>query len=624
MRFAAIPADFAASTAEEEEFNKESWERFGAPVAAASGETQAAMTPEDARLARYRERNQAQALYGAGVAGGLSAGALLTVDQDNDSALYQDRLDALRAAGATDFDPALKRTYLNQGAYGLITDRSTERLKELVPSGVTSFEPSDLSQAGRIPDLLQAPGSGGDGAVQRQVTVSPGSSPRRLSYEGLSADDLVPGEGQKGYIWANPGEPQYGYAHGNLMRGRVQARNPAINLLAVEMDPGAETLFRTTGEIVEDPAFASERRWGQRQYGDTKGDVMFPKESIRARAEVTAADLYTRLKEQGALPAGFEERNLSPRGFDAGKALKELTETYAERAGKPPVEALLEVATPVSPLGVSGRKAGQLPVFQRFAIQQAAPESLRQSGIGPVFETEWNDGRGTAGKRDLLVTTPRPWPLNGDEHFRVNPDLVEPRKSRAGNFLRRQSGLGAALAGAVVSPDVIEAYEQGRPAEAVARAGTAVLAGAAGESVSKQVLSALAQRGVVAPLRAVSAVAPPVAAVQLATMAQRTTRATPAQVIADKQAAARQINLATAARARGSRMSIGPVKIPELGLSESGGLFFGGQAQRPLGSRSVLNGRSVVWTGDSYGWQSPMSAQKLGVGLGPSGGLLFR
>lgn len=32
-----------------------------------------------------------------------------------------------------------------------------------------------------------------------------------------------------------------------------------------------------------------------------------------------------------------------------------------------------------------------------------------------------------------------------------------------------------------------------------------------------------------------------------------------------------------------------------------------------LGSRSVLNGRSVVWTGDSYGWQSPASAQKLGV-----------
>jgi len=546
---------------------------------------------ERARLARYRERTNEQALYAAGAAGGVGAGSLLAVDPDNFNALYQDRSDALRAAGATDFDPVLKRTYLDQGAYGLITDRSTERLKELVPSGVTSFEPSDLSQAGQIPDLLQAPGGDGDGVVQRQVTVSPSPSPRRLSYEGLSPDDLIPGEGQKGYIWANPGEPQYGYAHGNFSRGRVQAQNPAINLLAVEMDPGAETGFRTTGEIVNDPAFASERRWGQRQYGSAKGDVMFPKESIRARAEVTAADLYTRLKEQGGLPAGFEERNLSPRGFDAGKALKELTETYAERAGKPPVEALLEVATPVSPLGVSERKAGQLPVFQQFAIQQAAPESLRQAGIGPVFETEWNAGRGTAGERDLLVTTPRPdgramaSTLDGEEHFRVNPDLVEPRKSRAGNFLRRQSGLGMALAGAAVSPDVIEAYEQGRPAEAVARTGTAVLAGAVGESVSKQVLSALAQRGVAAPLRVVSAVAPPAAAVQLATMAQRTTWETPAQRAEQRRldpvstgaqgpSANPQLLRAEAARRRGGNWKIGPFTVPELGLSEAGGLFF--------------------------------------------------
>lgn len=49
MRFAAVPADFAATPAEEEEFSEESWERFGAPVAAVSGEAQVAMTPAEAR-----------------------------------------------------------------------------------------------------------------------------------------------------------------------------------------------------------------------------------------------------------------------------------------------------------------------------------------------------------------------------------------------------------------------------------------------------------------------------------------------------------------------------------------------------------------------------------------------
>jgi hypothetical protein len=49
MRFAAIPADFAASSADGEEFNEGSWEQFGAPVAAASNETQVAMTPAEAR-----------------------------------------------------------------------------------------------------------------------------------------------------------------------------------------------------------------------------------------------------------------------------------------------------------------------------------------------------------------------------------------------------------------------------------------------------------------------------------------------------------------------------------------------------------------------------------------------
>jgi len=39
----------------------------------------------------------------------------------------------------------------------------------------------------------------------------------------------------------------------------------------------------------------------------------------------------------------------------------------------------------------------------------------------------------------------------------------------------------------------------------------------------------------------------------------------------------------------------------------------GNRSGRPVGSRAVLNGKPVVWTGDSYGWQSPASAAKIGV-----------
>jgi hypothetical protein len=539
---------------------------------------------ERARLATYRTRLDEQALYGAGAMGAVGAMALASGNSDSFQASYQDRAQALRDVGARDFDPQLRQTYLNQGPYGLVTEPAAQRLNALIPPGVANFEPADLSQAGQVPALLQQTSAAADGPVQRQVTVSPGPSPRRLSYEGLTPDDLVPGQGQKGYIWANPGEPQYGYAHGNFSRGRVQAQNPAINLLAVELDPAQETRFRTTGEIVEDPAFAEDRRWGQRQFGRAKGDVMFPKEAIRARAEVTAADLYTRLKQEGALPVGFEERNLSPRGFNASTALKELTETFAERQGRPPVEALLEVASPVDPLGTSTRKAGQLPVFQQFALEQASPEARRRGGIGTVFQESWNGGRGGA-ERDLLVSTVREHLLEPEEHFRINPDLVSPRRSQTGNFLRRQSGLGMATAGALASPEVIEAFEQGRPAEATARAGTALFAGAVTEAISKQALSAMAERGVTAPLRAVSTVAPPLAAVQLATLAQRTTPQTPRQrqaearqnpgaVGAQGPSADPQLLRAEAARRRGGRWRVGPFTVPELGLSEAGGLFF--------------------------------------------------
>ncbi len=189
---------------------------------------------------------------------------------------------------------------------------------------------------------------------------------------------------------------------------------------------------------------------------------------------------------------------------------------------------------------------------------------------------------------------------------------------RTADAVRTGFNATADVAGAVplFDPGFRQAIERGDAGEAAKRVGVEYAAGTALAPVTGAAAGVLQRAAPQAAARVlpvvagVSRVGNPVAVVsQLGGSA----RQNKAQVIADKQAAARQMNLAAAARARGSRMSIGPVEIPELGFSESGGLFFGGQARRPLGSRSVLNGRPVVWAGDSYGWQSPASATKVGV-----------
>lgn len=93
---------------------------------------------------------------------------------------------------------------------------------------------------------------------------------------------------------------------------------------------------------------------------------------------------------------------------------------------------------------------------------------------------------------------------------------------------------------------------------------------------------------------------------------------TKAQEVADRQAGEAQQNRARLAQQRGGRISFptpfGKVRLPDLGVSESGGLVFGGNSSgRRIGARSVLGGKPVVWTGDSYGWQSPGAAAKVGV-----------
>ncbi len=543
-----------------------------------TGRDEAIDRARTARLERDEELKERLAEQGrlgmAGLFGTASASmaAMGLAPADRFTALQAERAIALSAAGATEFDPVLRQRYLNNGPYALITDDSFKKINEYVPSGYSDFEPSDLSGAGGFNALLAERAKDHPG-LSRQITVSPSPQPRRLSYEGLTAEDL--GEsGQKGYIWSNPNEPQFGYAAGNYNRGRQQTRNPAVNFLAVDLPEEGRRRFMTTGEVVKDQTLADERGWGQRRVEG--GDVMFPKEAIAARAEVSAGDIYTRLHELGIKPEiGDFER-------DPGKAFKELADTYAETIGKPTAEALQGLATPVPPLGAATRKAGSLPIFQQFLIAKADPENLRRSGIGSVF---LEPGAGVSAISDEQRLFVRTGDWSPTTHFEVNPRLIN-SQHRAGDFLRRQSGAGLSVGlGLALDPSINDALQREAYGEAALAGSASVAAGGAIEAGTKKVLAKLAKRGMTAPLQAAPAIAAPLAAIPLATTAERSTPMTKQQLVNDRRenpaiygaqgpSANQQLLRAEAARRRGGRWKLGPFTVPELGLSEAGGLFF--------------------------------------------------
>lgn len=173
------------------------------------------------------------------------------------------------------------------------------------------------------------------------------------------------------------------------------------------------------------------------------------------------------------------------------------------------------------------------------------------------------------------------------------------------------------IAGSVplFDPEFRRAVEQGRPGAAagmVARdyaIGTAAApVVGAGTGVLQRVAPGVAAR-VLPAVAGAARVGNPVAVVS---QIGGDSRQTQAQVVAARQAGERQLNRARQARQRGGRWGFGPVRLPELGINESGGLFFGGnRSGRRIGTRDARTGK--VWTGDSYGWQSPASARKIGV-----------
>lgn len=533
---------------------------------------------EELELQNLREElnNQGQAALGGML--GLAGLTAPFIDGRNYYLADQtERAMALTDAGAREFDPVLRQRYIDQGPYSLITDDAFKRVNTYVPPGTTGFEPADLSRAGGFSQAFDA-FKESNPEVRRQITVSPGPQPRRLSYEGLNEADLGK-TGQKGYVWGNPDQPQFGYVIGNYNRGAQKAQNPAINFLAVNMPSEQERRFRTTGEVVVDDSFITNRGWGERKV--EFGDVMFPKENILGRAEVTAADVYTRMRDLGLSPElGDFTRN-------PAKAFKELTDSYAEAIKTNPTVAIQELATPVTPLGSSTRKTGRLPIYEQFSLEGATPEAIRRSGIGTVYLTDdapITTVRQPDERRMFLESSVRDgWDTT--RHFEVNPNLISPR-SKAVDFLRRQSGAGVMSGLALtMDPQINQALQRGDYPEAAMVGGTGIAAGAIGEASVKRGLAELAKRGVTAPLKIASVTAAPLAAIPLAAVAERSQPMTKAQIQRDRRdnpanynaqgpSANPQLLRAEAARRRGGRWKIGGFTLPEFGLTEAGGIFF--------------------------------------------------
>jgi hypothetical protein len=165
--------------------------------------------------------------------------------------------------------------------------------------------------------------------------------------------------------------------------------------------------------------------------------------------------------------------------------------------------------------------------------------------------------------------------------------LMDPEFQEA--FDRRQGGRAASLAARDAGIQVVSQY------------GTAAAAGALQKSApaaASRILPAVSMAGNVAGGLTWATLAPGSA---------------PVNRVTDRQAAEAQKNRARAAQERGGRWRIGSLTIPDLGISESGGLFLGPGSRRRLGTRSTKGGKPVIWAGDNYEWQSPESALKLGV-----------
>jgi hypothetical protein len=310
----------------------------------------------------------------------------------------------------------------------------------------------------------------------------------------------------------------------------------------------------------------------------SEGDLYFPKENIKARGEVTAADLYTKIKSYGFEPEPLVDVK------QPGVYFQNLANRLATLEGTPespvPIKQLLEnIATPVPALGISERERGAIPVFKEFDPVNAPLEQKTKAGINKIFLDPTNV--------DFEASrTFAPVSIGKDKnYFEKQVELAIPRGLKnpsvyAGRSFGNVNLLksGGFIAGALYSPEVFEEIEKKRYGSALTKAGAAATTGAVIEGAVRAGVVNAAKAGITLPARTLAYANPAVAAVSMATLAPGSSRITPRQEAYENQLRETKFKQAEAARQRGGKWKFptpfGQVTIPEFGMSEAGGLFF--------------------------------------------------
>lgn len=411
-----------------------------------------------------------------------------------------------------DIDPRLKNLFLKEGGYGL-QFQSGPILQELIPATTTPYIPADLSMAGKYAEQLK------DVKPKNYqadiITVTPGPNPGRFLTPELTPAEVAPG-GQKGYIWGNEKEPQWAYAKGNIRRNPTITDNPTLYMTRLDLMPELESGFKTTDDVVRDESLLTNRTWGYGQQRRT-GDIYFPKETVMARGEVTAADLYTKLRNYGYAPPPLIDTEEPDKYFK--KLAEQVSQVEAENYKPKPInQVLLETASPTPALGISERERGAIPVFKEFDIAGATPEQRKAAGINKVFIDVLDPS---------MHQTPVSWDyvnIGGTQKaLSFPPEIANPKYAStfAGKMFRNVNPItgGGFVGSALYSPEVFEEFEKGKPAAGLLKAGAAATTGAITEGLVRSGVTKAAQAGIAAPARALAVANPIVASIATATLA---------------------------------------------------------------------------------------------------------
>ena len=517
----------------------------------------------NARLQEEREMLLGPILGGAGAFGAFIQSQIANENKNIDTDIINR---AIKISPYTDLDSDFKKNYINpQKNYGFDFN-AQELFKKYIPDSSVEYTPADLTLAGKYKEQLeQLPKTNFSTDV---ITVTPGPNPARFNSPDINPE-VLNADKAKGYVWGNTKEPQFGYATGNYNRGTVTTLNPSIYLTNLDLSSTPKSNFHTTGEVAVDPSLSEKRIWGQRR----DLDLFFPKETTRARGEVTASDLYTAIKNKGAMPVIGEGYDVSSRP-DA--LLQDLAKQYSELNKKPVNESILELASPVPVLGDSTRERGAIPHVKKYDFSAATPEQLNKVGI--------------TGKANSLFQLGKPsedfsYRIMGGDFPNVTASwntadpnrLIEPAAKSFGNIAGKWAPFnsGAAVAGMLYSPEIIDNLEKEKYDKVLMQAGGSMLTGAMSDALVRGGVVQAAKAGITAPARALAAAGPLAAPLALVSQLGGSSRINKKF---DEASANAQMLRAEAARKRGGKWKFptpfGQVTIPEFGISESGGLHF--------------------------------------------------